>query len=76
MRHAILGHAEEIALQIFDPPRGEERCGFLILHPFRDRLDLEMTGKLQQRLHEKPVIRRAGKIFHEGAIDLQNIDGQ
>ena len=46
----------------------------LVLHPFRDRLDLQPARQIDQRLHEGAVVGRARDVLHEGAVDLDDID--
>ena len=49
---------------------------FLVLHPFGDRLDLQAAAEIDQRLHEGAVVGGVGDVLHEGAVDLDDVEGE
>src|SRR6266699_4650457 len=67
---------DEPPLAVIAAPIAQHRCGLVILHPFRHRLDFQPARQIDQRLHEGAIVGRARDVLHEGAIDLHDIDAE
>ena len=65
-----------MSLQIGDAPVGEHARRLGVLDPFGHRLDAEMARQIDERAHEKPVVRGARQILDESAVDFQMVDVQ
>src|SRR6185437_7645502 len=48
----------------------------LVLHPFGDGGEAEPAREIDQGAHEGAVVLRADEIFHEGAVDLDDVDAE
>ena len=70
------GKPDQRALQIVAAPFREELRRLFVLHPFRDGLEAEPLGEIDQRRHEGAVVLGAHQILHKGAVDLQDVDAE
>jgi hypothetical protein len=70
------GEPDQAALDVVAAPVAQHHRGFLVLHPFGDRLDSEPARQIDQRLHEGAIVGRARDVLHEGAVDLHDIDAE
>ncbi len=73
---AILGGAEEIALQIFDPPGVSRAVGFLVLGTHSATVSILRCRPAAAASGRRSGHLPSGEILDEGAVDLQDIDWQ
>jgi hypothetical protein len=71
-----LRRREVIALGFVAPGLPQESELFCSLHAFRDHLELEAMPHRNDRLRDRGVVRVAGAVAHELAIDLETVDGE
>src|SRR4051812_45647892 len=67
---------DERALDVITLPGGEDRRRFLVLHPFRYRLEAEPACQIDEGVHEGAVVFGSAQVLDEGAVDLDHVDAE
>src|SRR6478672_7580186 len=70
------GSADMRALKVVAAPQRQLTRRFLVLDPFRDDLEPEMAGKVDQGAHEEAVVGGARHVLDEGPVDLDEVDAE
>ena len=70
------GAPDQRALQIIAAPLLQELGGALVLHPFRNRREIELLAQFHERAHKSAVVIRAQHILHKSTVDLDDIDAE